>query len=117
MWLQSTLPSAWVQCFMVPSGLYVTFCAEAHAGIQVSAIPEDRMKVMRRMEDLPLDRALTARPTIYSHISGGHHCEVGHTGRFCRRLLGRHACKAKAFDSCMVTRPLLKQSAAAVATS
>ena len=33
---------------MVPSP-YVIFCAEAHAGIQVKAIPEDRMKVMRRM--------------------------------------------------------------------
>jgi hypothetical protein len=29
-------------------------CAEAHAGIQVRAIPEDRMKVMRRMGDLAL---------------------------------------------------------------
>jgi hypothetical protein len=32
--------------------------------------------------NLPLGRALTARTTIYSHISGAHHCEVGHTGRF-----------------------------------
>ena len=34
---------------MVPSLLCVIFCADAHAGIQVKAIPEDRMKVMRRM--------------------------------------------------------------------
>ena len=35
--------------------------------------------------NLPLGRALTARTTIYSHIAGAHHCEVGHTGRFfCR---------------------------------
>ena len=45
------LPSAWVQCLMVPSLLCVTFCAEAHAGIQVKAIPQDKMKVMRRMGD------------------------------------------------------------------
>jgi hypothetical protein len=32
----------------------VIFCAEAHAGIQVKAIPEDKMKVMRRMGDLAL---------------------------------------------------------------
>src|SRR5215813_10459064 len=57
------LPSAWVQCLMVPSP-YVTFCADAHAGIQVRAIPENRMKVMRRMGDLPLGRALAARTTI-----------------------------------------------------
>ena len=42
-----------MQCLMVPSP-YVIFCAEAHAGIQVRAIPEDRMKVMRRMGDLAL---------------------------------------------------------------
>jgi hypothetical protein len=40
---------------MVPS-LCVIFCAEAHAGIQVKAIPEDKMKVMRRMGDLALGR-------------------------------------------------------------
>src|SRR5262249_14879594 len=68
----------------MPGGM---LCAEAHAGIQVTAIPENRMNVMRRMGDLPLGRALTARRTIYSHIAGAHHCEVGHTGRFfCRRL-------------------------------
>ena len=42
---------------MVPSP-YVIFCAEAHAGIQVKAIPEDRMKVMRRMGDLALGGAV-----------------------------------------------------------
>jgi hypothetical protein len=39
----------------VPSP-YVIFCAEAHAGIQVKAIPEHKMKVMRRMGDLALGR-------------------------------------------------------------
>ena len=40
---------------------------------------------MRRMG--ALGRALAARTTIYSHIAGAHHCEVGHTGRFfCRQL-------------------------------
>jgi hypothetical protein len=53
--LQSMLPSAWVQCLMVPWPC-VIFCAEAHAGIQVKAIPEDKMKVMRRMGDLALGR-------------------------------------------------------------
>ena len=34
-----------------------------------------------------MGRALAARTTIYSHIAGAHHCEVGHTGRFfCHRL-------------------------------
>jgi hypothetical protein len=51
------LPSPWGQCLMVPSP-YVIFCAEAHAGIQVKAIPEDRMKVMRRMGDLALGGAV-----------------------------------------------------------
>ena len=45
----------WGQCTTVP-WLYVIFCAEAHAGIQVKAIPEDKMKVMRRMGDLALGR-------------------------------------------------------------
>jgi len=40
---------------MVPSP-YVIFCAEAHVGIQVKAIPQDKMKVMRRMGDLALGR-------------------------------------------------------------
>jgi hypothetical protein len=35
-------------------------CAEA-AGIQVRAIPEDRMKVMRRMGDLALGRVAVRR--------------------------------------------------------
>ena len=35
----------------MPGGM---LCAEAHAGIQVRAIPENRMKVMRRMGDLAL---------------------------------------------------------------
>jgi hypothetical protein len=34
--------------------LNVLLAAEAHAGIQARAIVEDRMKVMRRMGDLPL---------------------------------------------------------------
>jgi hypothetical protein len=48
------LPSDWVQCLMVPSPC-VIFCAEAHA-VQVKAIPEDKMKVMRRMGDLALGK-------------------------------------------------------------
>src|SRR5262245_53164611 len=49
------MPSDCGQCAaMVPSGWYVIFCAEAHAGTQVRAIPEDRIKVMRRMADPPL---------------------------------------------------------------
>jgi len=35
----------------MPGGM---LCAEAHAGTQVRAIPENRMKVMRRMGDLAL---------------------------------------------------------------
>jgi len=31
----------------------VLLCAEAHAGTQIRAIPEDRMKVMRRMGGPP----------------------------------------------------------------
>jgi hypothetical protein len=35
----------------MPGGM---LCAEAHAGIQVRAIPEDRMKVVRRMGETSL---------------------------------------------------------------
>src|SRR6516164_4998104 len=45
----------------MPGGM---LCAEAHAGIQVRAIPENRMKVMRRIGGPPLGRALAARTTI-----------------------------------------------------
>jgi hypothetical protein len=62
----------------MPGGM---LCAEAHAGMQIRAIPEDRMKVVRRMGNLPLGK-LFAASTTNSHISGAHHCEVGHTGRF-----------------------------------
>jgi hypothetical protein len=41
----------------------VIFCAEAHAGIQVKAIPEDKMKVMRRMGDLALGRTFSLTAT------------------------------------------------------
>jgi len=36
------------------TGLNVLLAAEAKAGMQVKAIAEDRMKVMRRMGDLAL---------------------------------------------------------------
>ena len=36
------------------AGLNVLLAAEAKAGMQVKAIAEDRMKVMRRMGDLAL---------------------------------------------------------------
>ena len=36
------------------TGLNVLLAAEAKAGMQVKAIAEDRMKVMRRMRDLAL---------------------------------------------------------------
>jgi hypothetical protein len=39
----------------MPGGM---LCAEAHAGIQVKAIPEDKMNVMRRMGDLALGGAV-----------------------------------------------------------
>jgi hypothetical protein len=40
------------QAVLVLAGLNVLLAAEAKAGMQVKAIAEDRMKVMRRMGDL-----------------------------------------------------------------
>jgi hypothetical protein len=42
------------QAVLTLAGLNVLLAAEAKAGMQVKAIAEDRMKVMRRMGDLAL---------------------------------------------------------------
>jgi hypothetical protein len=42
------------QAVLTLAGLNVLLAAEAKAGMQVKAIAEDRMKVMRRMWDLAL---------------------------------------------------------------
>ena len=44
------------QAVLTLAGLNVLLAAEAKAGMQVKAIAEDRMKVMRRMGDLALGR-------------------------------------------------------------
>ena len=51
------------------AGLNVLLAAEAKAGMQVKAIAEDRMKVMRRMWDLALVQ-FTATCGSSSHLMG-----------------------------------------------
>jgi hypothetical protein len=63
----------------MPGGM---LCAEAHAGMQIRAIPEDRMKVVRRMGNLPLGKLFAASTTNLFAYLGRPPSEVGHTGRF-----------------------------------